>query len=79
MSLQLVAGPTSLERLETAIGRMLQKHGFFRVKMVCLGPFERHAGPMSRLAPHAGQFPAGRLGNQPLGLERILGLLFLFG
>jgi hydrogenase-1 operon protein HyaE len=31
MSLQLVAGPTSLERLETAIGRMLQKHGFFRV------------------------------------------------
>ena len=31
MSLQLVAGPTSLEKLKTAIGRMLQKHGFFRV------------------------------------------------
>lgn len=31
MSLQLVAGPTSLEKLETAINRMLQKHGFFRV------------------------------------------------
>jgi len=31
MSLQLVAGPTSLEKLETAIGRMLQKHGFSRI------------------------------------------------
>lgn len=31
MSLDLKAGPTSLERLETAISRMLQKHGFFRV------------------------------------------------
>lgn len=31
MSLQLVAGPTSLEKLETAIGRMQQKHGFSRV------------------------------------------------
>lgn len=31
MSLQLVAGPTSLEKLETAIGRMQQKHGFCRV------------------------------------------------
>jgi hydrogenase-1 operon protein HyaE len=31
MSLHLKAGPTSLERLETAISRMLQKHGFFRV------------------------------------------------
>lgn len=31
MSLQLVAGPTSLERLETAIGRMVQKHGFLQV------------------------------------------------
>lgn len=27
----LVAGPTSLDRLETAIGRMVQKHGFVRV------------------------------------------------
>ena len=31
MSLELKAGPTSLERLETAIGRMAQKHGFSRV------------------------------------------------
>jgi len=31
MSLQLAPGPTSLDRLETAIGRMLQKHGFLRV------------------------------------------------
>lgn len=31
MSLELKAGPTSLERLETAIGRLLQKHGFFPV------------------------------------------------
>lgn len=31
MSLQLVAGPTSLEKLETAIGRMVQKHGFFQI------------------------------------------------
>ena len=31
MSLELKAGPTSLERLETAIGRMEQKHGFSRV------------------------------------------------
>jgi len=31
MSLQLSPGATSLERLETAIGRMLQKHGFERV------------------------------------------------
>lgn len=31
MSLQLVAGPTSLEKLETAIGRMQQKHGFCRL------------------------------------------------
>jgi hydrogenase-1 operon protein HyaE len=32
MSLQLSPGATSLERLETAIGRMLQKHGFERVE-----------------------------------------------
>jgi hydrogenase-1 operon protein HyaE len=31
MSLQLSAGPTSLERLATAISRMQQKHGFHRV------------------------------------------------
>lgn len=31
MSLELKAGPTSLERLETAIGRMVQKHGFVAV------------------------------------------------
>jgi len=31
MSLELKAGPTSLERLETAIARMTQKHGFERV------------------------------------------------
>lgn len=31
MSLQLSPGATSLERLETAIGRMQQKHGFQRV------------------------------------------------
>lgn len=31
MSLELKAGPTSLERLETAISRLLQKHGFFPV------------------------------------------------
>ena len=31
MTLQLVAGPTSRERLETAIARMVQKQGFFRV------------------------------------------------
>lgn len=31
MSLQFAPGPTSLERLETAIGRMQQKHGFLRV------------------------------------------------
>ena len=31
IELKLAAGPTSLERLETAIGRILQKHGFFRV------------------------------------------------
>ena len=31
MSLELKAGPTSLERLETAIARMQQKHGFVRV------------------------------------------------
>ena len=31
MSLELKAGPTSLERLETAIARMVQKHGFFPV------------------------------------------------
>lgn len=31
MSLQLSPGATSLERLETAIGRMLQKHGFVRI------------------------------------------------
>lgn len=31
MSLTLAAGPTSLERLETAIGRMVQKHAFQRV------------------------------------------------
>ena len=41
MSLELKAGPTSLERLETAIGRMEQKHGFSRVhralKEVSLG------------------------------------------
>ncbi|MBS1158448.1 MAG: Hydrogenase expression HyaE [Proteobacteria bacterium] len=32
MSLQLSPGATSLERLETAIGRMLQKHAFQRVE-----------------------------------------------
>lgn len=32
MSPQLSPGVTSLERLETAIGRMLQKHGFLRVE-----------------------------------------------
>lgn len=32
MSLQLKAGPTSLEKLETAIGRMVQKHGFFNFR-----------------------------------------------
>ena len=31
MSLELKAGPTSLEKLETAIGRMVQKHGFFQI------------------------------------------------
>lgn len=31
MSLQLAPGPTSLDRLETAIGRMTQKHGFQRL------------------------------------------------
>lgn len=31
MSLELKAGPTSLERLETAIARMQQKHGFVRL------------------------------------------------
>lgn len=31
MSFELKAGPTSLERLETAIARMQQKHGFVRV------------------------------------------------
>lgn len=31
MSLELKPGPTSLERLETAIGRMVQKHGFVRL------------------------------------------------
>lgn len=31
MSLQLAPGPTSLDRLETAIGRLQQKHGFQRV------------------------------------------------
>jgi hydrogenase-1 operon protein HyaE len=31
MSLELKPGPTSLDRLETAIGRMQQKHGFTRV------------------------------------------------
>lgn len=31
MNLNLTAGPTALERLETAIGRMEQKHGFTRV------------------------------------------------
>lgn len=31
MSLELKAGPTSLERLETAIARMVQKHDFFAV------------------------------------------------
>ncbi|UCV14954.1 thioredoxin domain-containing protein [Quatrionicoccus australiensis] len=31
MSLQLAAGQTSLERLESALGRMVQKHGFQRV------------------------------------------------
>lgn len=31
MSLQLAPGATSLDRLETAIGRMLQKHGFRRI------------------------------------------------
>ena len=31
MSLNLAAGPSSLERLETAISRMLQKHAFLAV------------------------------------------------
>jgi hydrogenase-1 operon protein HyaE len=31
INLNLTAGPTPLEKLETAISRMLQKHGFFRV------------------------------------------------
>lgn len=31
MSLELKPGPTSLDRLETAIARMLQKHGFMPV------------------------------------------------
>jgi len=31
MSLQLAPGPTSLDRLETAIGRLQRKHGFQRV------------------------------------------------
>ncbi len=31
ININLSAGPTPLEKLETAIGRMLQKHGFFRV------------------------------------------------
>lgn len=31
MSLELKAGPTSLDRLETALARMQQKHGFSRV------------------------------------------------
>ncbi|MBS1140003.1 MAG: Hydrogenase expression HyaE [Proteobacteria bacterium] len=31
MSLELKAGPTSLERLQTALGRLFQKHGFFPV------------------------------------------------
>lgn len=31
MSQTLAAGPTSLDRLETAIARMVQKHGFVRV------------------------------------------------
>jgi hydrogenase-1 operon protein HyaE len=31
MSLELKPGPTSLDRLETAIGRMVQKHGFARL------------------------------------------------
>jgi len=31
MSFELKAGPTSLERLETALGRMQQKHAFYRV------------------------------------------------
>src|SRR5574343_843278 len=31
MSLQLKAGPTSLEKLETAIGRLVQKQGFFQI------------------------------------------------
>ena len=32
MTLQLSSGPTSLERLETAIARMIKKHGFIRVE-----------------------------------------------
>lgn len=31
MNLELKPGPTSLDRLETALGRMQQKHGFSRV------------------------------------------------
>jgi hydrogenase-1 operon protein HyaE len=31
MSLNLAPGPTALDRLETAIGRLQQKHGFCRV------------------------------------------------
>lgn len=32
MSLDLKAGPTSLERLETALARLVQKHGFQRLE-----------------------------------------------
>lgn len=31
MSLELKAGPTSLERLQTAIARLVQKHGFVEI------------------------------------------------
>jgi hydrogenase-1 operon protein HyaE len=47
MSLQLKAGPTSLEKLETAIGRMVQKQGFFQFSA---------KNPADRSIP---EFPAG--------------------
>ena len=31
MSIELKAGPTSLERLEAAVARMVQKHGFLEI------------------------------------------------
>lgn len=37
MSLEFAPGPTSLDRLETAIGRLQQKHGFQRVRDAAAG------------------------------------------